>query len=122
MEQKLEQLNAWFGQQIAACAERQNALLADDRADEATFEKIRANVYDIFRTVLSAAAKANRGDAGAVGRFFLSRAEQIPESWAASYETAQTRGDAEAMQIERVKLDAAREIKAAFTEVWGESK
>ena len=55
MEAKLTVLDRWFEEQIALCGQRRQALLADDRADEATFEKIRANVYDIFRTVLSVA-------------------------------------------------------------------
>lgn len=119
MECKLEQLDQWFGRQIAACGERQRALLADDRADEATFEMIRANVYGIFRTVLAAAVKAGHGDADGVGRFFLHKAEEIPANWAAAYETARSHGDAEAMHLERVKLDAIQEIRQTFTEVWG---
>ena len=57
MEEKLERMNAWFDAQIAACAKQRETLLADDRADEADFEKIKANIYDIFRTVLKTAAK-----------------------------------------------------------------
>lgn len=44
MEKKAEQMSMWFGGQIAACTNRQKELLADDRPDEAAFEKIRANV------------------------------------------------------------------------------
>ena len=57
MEQKLSRLNDWFAAQIELCEQRGQALLADDRADEASFERVRANVYDIFRTVLSVAEK-----------------------------------------------------------------
>ena len=60
MEGKAAALDRWFEERIALCAQRRQALLADDRGDEATFEKVRANVYDIFRTVLSAAGKARK--------------------------------------------------------------
>ena len=53
MKTKIETINRYFDEQIAACAARSQALLADDRTDESNFEKIRANVYDIFRTMLS---------------------------------------------------------------------
>ena len=69
MEEKLERMNAWFDAQIAACAKQQETLLADDRADEADFEKIKANIYDIFRTVLKTAAKESKG--------YLSSLDQI---------------------------------------------
>ena len=69
MEEKLERMNAWFDAQIAACAKQRETLLADDRADEADFEKIKANIYDIFRTVLKTAAKESKGDNGAVRDF-----------------------------------------------------
>ena len=45
-------------------------LRADDRADEAAFEKIRANVYDSFRTVLSVAEKTCGDEEDAVHDFF----------------------------------------------------
>ena len=44
MEQKITKLNDWFAAQIGLCEQRGQALLADDRADEASFEKVRANV------------------------------------------------------------------------------
>ncbi len=66
MKTKIEMMNSYFDEQIAACAARSQALLADDRTDESNFEKIRANVYDIFRTMLSVAVAAGKGDANAV--------------------------------------------------------
>ena len=50
IEQKVSMLNSYFEGQIALCGQRNKELLADERMDEATFEKVKANVYDIFRT------------------------------------------------------------------------
>ena len=80
------------------------------------------NVYDIFRTVLSAAGKASEGEEAAAGRFFLRRLESVPAGWKASYERARAHDDPVKLRIERIKLDAAREVKEQFLRVWGEAK
>ena len=68
IEQKASRLNDYFDAQISLCEQRGKKLLADDRTDEANFEKVKANIYDIFRTIFSVAVKAGRGDAEAVDR------------------------------------------------------
>ena len=54
---KTAEMDRWLEEKIRRCGRRSQTLRADDRADEAAFEKIRANVYDIFRTVFSVAEK-----------------------------------------------------------------
>ena len=93
-------------------------LAAQGRGDEAAFEKVRANVYDIFRTVLEAALRIGDGDDGAARRFFLMKAEQIPSSWKAARERAALHDDEERLTVEGLKLDTAREIRARFDELW----
>lgn len=118
MEQKLKKLNSWFAAQIGLCAQREQALLADDRADEASFEKVRANVYDIFCTILSTAVKTCGNDEDAVRSFFVRRTAVIPSGWAEACEKARQHGDPVRVQIETIKLDAVGEIKTRFAEVW----
>lgn len=91
----------------AACLQRRTALWNDDRRDEADFEKIQANVYDIFKTVLTAAGEAA----------FPRKLKEIPAAWTAAYAQAERRGDAARMHIEKLKLDAVAEIAAK----WGRS-
>ncbi len=122
MKTKIETMNSYFDEQIAACAARSQALLADDRTDESNFEKIRANVYDIFRTMLSVAVAAGKGDANAVRSFFLQKAELLPASWRASLEKANQHGDAAKAQIELIKLDTLAKIKDKFSTVWGDAQ
>lgn len=117
METKLTAMDRWLEERIALCGQRRQALLADDRADEATFEKIRANVYDIFRAVLSVAARTC-GEKDAAGRFFRQRMESIPSGWAASWEKARQHDDAVRLRQEQVKLDTVGEIRRHFEEVW----
>ena len=122
IEQAVSTLNRYFEDRIADCSRLEKELIADERRDEATFEKIRANVYDIFRTILSVAEKVGKGDPEAVRNFFVQKTEQIPSTWAASYEKAQQHNNAVGMQIEQIKLDTIDEIKKQFAKVWEEEK
>ena len=118
MEQKIEKMNSWFEKQIAACGIREKELQEDDRKDEAVFEKVRANIYDVFRTWLNIAVRISKGNEEEVKRFFAERSKQLPDSWTAAYEKAKEHNDAARMQTEQVKLDAAREIMAKYAEIW----
>lgn len=118
IEQKVSKLNSYFEEQIAMCDRRNKELIADDRTDEATFEKVKANVYDIFRTILSVAVKTGKGDPDAVRRFFVLKTEQIPSSWVTAYEKAKQHNDAVKMRLEQIKLDAVGEIKENFAKIW----
>lgn len=117
-EEKQAEFAAWTDRQIAACGKREKELLADGRPDESDFEKIKANIYDIFRTIFTAALKTNSGDTDAAKRFFLLRAEELPASWKASYDRAAQHGDARKMQTESIKLETAREVRTAFEQIW----
>ena len=74
-------------------------------------------MYDVFRTVLSAAGKACKGDPAATERFFGDRLEQIPSAWAAAYEKAREHDDEARMQVEQIKLDAVSDIRDCFGKV-----
>lgn len=64
---KTAEMDRWLEEKIRRCGRRSQTLRADDRADEAAFEKIRANVYDSFRTVLSVAESCWHGTRRATG-------------------------------------------------------
>lgn len=118
IEQNVSKLNCYFEEQIAMCGQRTEELLADARTDEANFEKIKANVYDIFRTILSVAVKSSKGDPVTVRRFFLQKTEQIPSNWMAAFEAAKQHNDVIKMQIEQIKLDTIHEIEETFANIW----
>ena len=120
MKQKIETFAAYFDDSIARCAEQETKLMADDRKDEAVFEKIRANVYDIFRTILGVAVQTCGEDSEKIRDFFMKRIDHIPTSWRASYEAAKQHNDAAKVQIEEIKLAVVQEIKTEFTNIWEE--
>ena len=94
-------MKPYLEERIAACRQKEAALVADSRADEAVFEKIRANVYEIFLTIWN----MGRGE-----DFFREKLEAIPKNWQAAYDRAKTHEDIAAMTLEIVKLDTAKEI------------
>lgn len=118
IEQKVSKLNRYFEEQIAMCNQRNKKLLDDERTDEATFEKVKANVYDIFRTILSVAVITSKGDPDAVRRFFVQKIEQIPSSWVTAYDKAKQHNDTVKMCLEEIKLDTIGEIKENFAKTW----
>lgn len=118
IEQKVSKLNRYFEEQIAMCNQRNKKLLDDERPDEATFEKVKANVYDIFRTILSVAVKTSNGDPDAVRRFFVQKTEQILSSWVTAYDKAKQHNDTVKMCLEQIKLDTIGEIKENFAKTW----
>ncbi len=122
MNEKVKCMNLYFENQIAFCNQEQKTLLEDDRTDEATFQKIKANVYDIFRTILSVAQKNGNSSPEAVKHFFLVKTEQIPSNWNAAYEMAKQHNDTEKMLIEKLKLDTVHEIRNQFLTLWEETE
>ena len=115
------QINDYFEERIAACQAAAAALNADNRADEAVFEKIRMNVYDIFRTVYAAGEKVSGGDGSKQLDFLRRRLEEIPASWRNALEAARSHGNSEKAHIEQLKLDVVAEIQQKIAD-WSESK
>ncbi len=105
-----EEMNAYLLAQRERCEARAEALAGESREDEAVFEKIRLNVFEIFRTVLSAAKTATGSPEEAL-RFFSDRLRQIPEAWEKSLAAAQSHGDGVKAHIEKLKLDAVAQIR-----------
>ena len=122
MQEKLDRMNEYFTKKRSECETARAALSADDREDEAVFEKIRGNVFEIFQTVLAAGTKAKGGDEAAVREFFRQRLGQIPSGWQTALEAARQHNEPDKAKIEELKLGAVSEISAKFAQVWEENR
>lgn len=120
-ENRIRRVNDYLADEYAHCLSREAELNADGRRDEAVFSRIRGNVFDIFRTVFSAAVSAAGDDCESIPGLFSDRLESIPKSWQASLEKAEAHADIEKAHIERVKLDAAAELAAEIERIWRET-
>ena len=109
----------WLAQQAAECETRRAALAAEGRADESTFERIRYNVYDLFRTTACALHRAEP-DEKAAWWLFERRLKDIPSTWQRSHDLAALHGDEKKAHIERIKLEAAADIRARYEQLRGD--
>lgn len=122
MDTKINKMNVYFDRQIASCQTRSQAMAADSRQDEADFEKITSNIYEIFRTMLSVAVSTHRDSADDVCRFFLEKLEHIPSNWSVALEKAKSHDDVEKAHIESLKLSTVEDIRKNFNEIWEENQ
>jgi len=102
--------------------EKEDALKKDSREDEAMFEKIKANIADIYLSVLDLSyeqVKASGGDLETLKERFVSFLDSIPQSWAASLEDANEEDDFETVYKEKAKLKAVEKIKNIFEKTAG---
>lgn len=117
-EGKRNETVRFFTDRIENCKSNAQQLRSDDREDEAVFARIQLNVYDIFNTIFSVAVKTAGQDDGKVVQFFLTRMQQIPQSWYTALANAEQHGETEKAHIERIKLDAVAAIKTEFARIW----
>lgn len=122
MEAKIEKLNGYFEACIEKCNTDVQRLMADERMDEANFEKVKANVYDIFRTMLAVGQKMGKGNPDEVKTFFVGKMAQIPSNWALSCDQARAHGDGAKMYIEQIKLNTVGEIREQFEKIWEDAQ
>jgi hypothetical protein len=102
----MESLEKFLNEQAEACKARAASLTADSRQDEAVFEKIRCNVFEIFTAVLNTARKQPEPMA-----FFRRQLTAIPANWEAALEKAEAHSDEAKAHTERIKLDAVWAIR-----------
>ncbi len=105
------------------------ALIIDDRKDEADIYKIRINICDIFIRMLDATEKkvgpvksADEAEqAGVYNQEYLDWFEKIPVNWRTNLETARKYEDAINIKTEEVKLETAELLRSKFLELAGGS-
>lgn len=117
-ETKRNETVRFFTDRIENCKSIAQQLRSDDREDEAVFARIQLNVYDIFNTIFSVAIKTAGQDDRKVVQFFLTRMQQIPQSWYTAQATAEQHDETERAHIEHIKLEVVAEIQKEFERIW----
>lgn len=113
-----EDILSYLDGEIEACKAAQEALTADSRKDEAVLQKIRGNVFDIFRTVF-VTAQQRTSDEAAFRAFIENNLTNIPRGWKAAYAQAEAHNDAIRLAQEQVKLTALSEVETELRQLWG---
>lgn len=95
------------------CEEREKALIADERKDEANLCKVEANIFDIFKTLYTVSEKQSKSDEEC-REMFMAKAKAIPDNWKKSYELAKEHNDSGKILIEETKLKVVDKIMQTF--------
>lgn len=119
-ERKITRMHVFLDERAAECKAQDNVLTEEGRFDEAVFEKVEGNVFEIFKTVLDAGVKICGNDWDKLEMFFRGKLDQIPENWRVSLQKAESNGDLAKAHLERIKLDVSEEIRSKLDEIWGE--
>ncbi|NLY48561.1 MAG: hypothetical protein GX059_06015 [Clostridiales bacterium] len=126
MRELEERYLAYINEKIAEHDNLHKQYKADDRKDEANLEKIKINIYEIFKTLFINDIKQLQGknlenikDINMYGGYLL-RFDTIPVNWKKSLSMAKEHGDIVKQVIEECKLAVANELKEKFLEMFNE--
>lgn len=96
-----------------------DTLIKEERKDESSFLKAKANIYDVFTSITQVAEKSAGEDIERFKKFFEEKADIIPANWRQSLENAKEHNDARKTLIEENKLAAVDEIIDKFRKTFG---
>ncbi len=93
---------------------------SDDRKDESDLEKVKTNIYEVFKILFLSDIKHLEGKDLGGGKDknlynnFLNRFDTIPANWKESRDKAIEHGDTAKQIIEETKLAVAGELRDIF--------
>lgn len=127
MDKKIETVSSCFERKYTELQEKQQALKADSREDEAVLCRVGMNICDIYKSMLGVARKKTEqmplSDAEKEQRFcreYLNLVNKITSPWSEALEAARKAEDYRGVLVEEVKLDTARQLEDNFRKVFGE--
>lgn len=109
---------SYLDQRTASVQEDIHRLMADDRRDEANFEKIRANIFQIVKSMLQASARISQEEGERIG-FLETKLALFQETWEGYLAKAKEHGDDLKVVQEQTRLEALAEIQDVFRKTWG---
>lgn len=114
---KKENFISYLDQQTSAAQGNITRLIKDNRRDEANFEKIRVNLYQMFKTVFQAASRICSSEEEQL-KFFSARLRMNDEAWSAALAKATKYNDEARILQEQVKLEVLSEVRETFEKIW----
>lgn len=115
--ERIETFINYLDQRTSSIQEDVLRLIADDRRDEANFEKIRANIFQIVKTMLQASARISQEESERVG-FLETKLALFQETWEEYLRKAKEHGDDLKIVQEQTRLEALAEIQDTFQKTW----
>lgn len=97
---------------IEGCKEQEKKLAQEGREDEATLQKIRANIYDICKTMYRVWSGLNLEKTATDS--YPARLDSLRKSWQGAYDKARVHEAAENILVEETKLEVLTEVQKKF--------
>lgn len=105
-----------------SCLMKMKELQKDDKTDEANFEKIKANIFDIFIILFQGEVKKFNTEAELKDQdkytlfcsYYLNRFDTVPKAWRMRLDYADKNGLITEKVVEELKLETADIIKDIF--------
>ena len=118
--EKIQTFINYLDQRTSSVQEDTLRLIADNRRDEANFEKIRTNIFQIVKTIFQASVRVSQEESERV-RFLDTTLTLFQETWESHLTEAKEHGDDLKIVQEQTRLEALAEIRDTFQKIWGES-
>lgn len=118
MENKNTEFLEYLDISIKTSQDMTNELIKDNRKDEADHEKVKTNVYQIFKTVFQVITIQKALGLDEIKKLFLEKLKTIPANWKASLESSKKFQDYEKILIEEIKLQTLEDIQNTFLTIW----
>lgn len=116
--EKKKCFTGYLDERTASSQAKSLRLTEDHRKDEADFEKIRANIFQMIKTIFLASPRVSESEKEQL-RFFDDKLTMIAETWKAALAKATEHHDERRILQEEVKLEAMEEIRKFFDRTWG---
>lgn len=117
-KEKQENFIRYLDKQTSVTEDKITQLIRDNRGDDANFEKIRANIFQMLKTVFQASLRTS-ADEGEQLKFFDARLKMIEEVWQTALTKASEHNNAARILQEQVKLEVMRSVRDTFEGIWG---
>lgn len=118
--EKIQTFINYLDQRTSSVQEDTLRLIADNRRDEANFEKIRTNIFQIVKTIFQTSVRVSQEESERV-RFLDTKLTLFQETWESHLTEAKEHGDDLKIVQEQTRLEALAEIRDTFQKIWGES-
>ncbi len=115
---KREAFTQYLDQRTAEVNKLTLKLAEDDRRDEADFEKIRSNIFQVIKTIFSASGRVSPYEAEQI-RFFDHKLTDIEETWQKALAAAKDHNDEKRVLQEQTKLEVISEVREMIEQLWG---
>ena len=116
--EKNQEFISYLDSRTSSVQEDIRRLIADNPKDEADFEKIRANIFQIIKTISQTSTKVSQEESERTA-FLNGKLTLFQETWEGFLTKAREHEDDLKILQEQTKLEALAEIRDAFQRIWG---